>query len=79
MKSMKPPQMVNKVYRLVGVWVKPNARSKSGTAATYLMEVAEKDEGSTQKHEAKKGKDGEQKPTRDLSKVKCYGHGERGT
>jgi hypothetical protein len=33
MKSMKPPQTVNEVYQLAGVWVKPNARNESGTAA----------------------------------------------
>ncbi len=66
------------MYQLAEVWVKPNARSQSGTAATYLTEVTKKDNGGTQKNEAKKGKDGEKKPTRDLSKVKCYGYGKKG-
>lgn len=42
MKLMKPLKMVNGTYRLTGVWVKMGARSKVGTAATYLIEKAEK-------------------------------------
>jgi hypothetical protein len=77
MKSMKPPTMVNEIYRLAGVWVKPNSRSESGTAATYVTEQVKKEAGAADKSNAA-GKDGDKKPTRDLSKVKCYGCGKKG-
>ncbi len=69
---MKPPQMVNKIYRLAGVWVKPGARSKVGTC---LMELAKKYDA--QKNVTKQGEEEDKKPPRDMSKLKCYGCGEK--
>jgi hypothetical protein len=77
MKSMKPPTTVNEIYRLAGVWVKPNSRSESGTAATYVTEQVKKEAGTADKSNAA-AKDGDKKPMRDLSKVKCNGCGKKG-
>jgi len=71
MKSMQPPKTVNEIYRLAGVWVKPTARSKTGTAATYHT-GAGKQEG------PKVDVEGDKKQQKDLSKVKCYGCGKKG-
>jgi hypothetical protein len=77
MKSMKPLKTVNEIYRLAGVWVKPNSRSESGTAATYVTEQVKKEAVTVDKSNTA-AKDGDKKPTRDLSKVKCYGCGKKG-
>jgi uncharacterized protein (UPF0212 family) len=72
MKSMNPPMTVNQIYGLAGVWVKPTARAKTGTGATYHTEQKKtqlKEEGKTEE---------DKKPQKDLSKVKCYGCGKKG-
>jgi hypothetical protein len=72
MKSMNPPTTVNKIYRLAGVWVKPTARGETGTGVTYHTEqnkTQQKEDGKTE---------GDNKPQKDLSKVKCYGCGKKG-
>jgi uncharacterized protein (DUF2147 family) len=66
MKSMQPPKTVNEIYRLAGVWVKPTARSKTGTAATYHT-------GAGKQERPQDDVEGNKKQQKDLSKVKCYG------
>jgi hypothetical protein len=71
MKSMQPPKTVNEIYRLAGVWVKPTARSETGTAATYHT-------GGAKLENPQKNDEEDKKPKKDLSKVKCYGCGKKG-
>jgi hypothetical protein len=71
MKSMQPPKMVNEIYRLAGVWVKPTARSKTVTVATYHT-------GAVKKGKPKDDVEGDKKQQKDLSKVKCYGCRKKG-
>jgi uncharacterized protein (DUF2147 family) len=71
MKSMQPPKTVNEIYRLAGVWVKPTARSETGTAATYHT-------GAGKQERPKDDVKGDKKQQKDLSKVKCYGCGKKG-
>jgi hypothetical protein len=71
MKSMQPPKTVNEIYRLPGVWVKPTARSETGTAATYHT-------GARKQEIPKVDVKGNKKQQKDLSKVKCCGCGKKG-
>jgi hypothetical protein len=72
MKSVNPLTRVNKIYRIAGVWVKPTARSETGTGATYHTEQKK----TSQKEDGKAEED--KKPKKELSKVKCYGCGKKG-
>jgi len=71
MKSMQPPKMVNEIYRLAGVWVKPMAKSETGIAVTYHT-------GAVKQGKPKDDGEGDKKQQKDLSKIKCYGCGKKG-